>query len=79
MHALIGFLPDMVRTVAGLPGLVGFKDGPGAQAQFYGLRNLCVTPGNNLLVADELNHRVRHVDLQDGLFTVSALSEVGVG
>jgi sugar lactone lactonase YvrE len=51
-------------------------DGPGAQARFHGMHDLCFTDGEkSLLVADTFNHRIRKVDLKSG--TVSTV--VGTG
>ncbi len=42
-------------------------DGPGAQARFHGMHDLCFTDGEQaLLVADTFNHRIRKVDLKTG-------------
>jgi len=51
-HRVRRISAGVVETVAG-DGNLGFADGPGASAQFYGAEGLAVTPaGNMLYVAD---------------------------
>lgn len=57
-----------LSTVAG--GTRGFKDGTGAQAQFWAPRNLTLTSTGDLLVADPFNYRIRLLDtLSQGVST----------
>jgi hypothetical protein len=56
-----------VTTLCG--GKPGFMDGSLTEAQFRGPQDLAVDPVDNLLVADQLNHRVRHIDLKAGIVT----------
>ena len=54
---------NSVTTLAGMNQ--GYADGPGAAAMFYNPSALAVDPrGKYVLVADELNHRIRLVELQ---------------
>lgn len=63
-----------ITTVAG-DGTPGFKDGPGEGSQLNNPRDLEVGPDGNLYIADELNHRVRMLDLAAG--TISTIAGTG--
>ena len=53
-----------VSTIAGIAGSAGFADGKGSVAKFHGPAGLVVGPsGQELLVADRQNHRIRRVNL----------------
>ena len=64
-----------VSTVAG-SGTYGFRDGTGADAQFYNPRGVAIDGDGCLFVADEWNHRIRKVE-PDG--TVSTVAGSGTG
>lgn len=56
--------PDCVATVAGVPGHLGFFEGPAAKdAFFHGPTALALDGQGGLYVADTGNHRVRRLDL----------------
>ena len=59
-----------VTTVAG-SGVNGYTDGVGAAAQFNQPRGVAVT-GGFLYVADQVNHRIRKIDLATGTVTTLA-------
>eukprot|EP00036_Acanthoecidae_sp_10tr_P002874 CAMPEP_0182948250 /NCGR_PEP_ID=MMETSP0105_2-20130417/59662_1 /TAXON_ID=81532 ORGANISM="Acanthoeca-like sp., Strain 10tr" /NCGR_SAMPLE_ID=MMETSP0105_2 /ASSEMBLY_ACC=CAM_ASM_000205 /LENGTH=730 /DNA_ID=CAMNT_0025088539 /DNA_START=72 /DNA_END=2264 /DNA_ORIENTATION=- len=51
----------VVSTVAG-DGTAGFQDGPAATARFFNPFGVDVDGGNNLIVCDYKNHRIRRID-----------------
>lgn len=59
-----------IDTVAGTgqPGFSG-DDGPATAAQLHNPRDLEIGPDGRLYIADELNHRVRALDLDTGIIT----------
>ncbi|MFH1723836.1 MAG: hypothetical protein ABII00_04345 [Elusimicrobiota bacterium] len=52
-----------VRTLAGTPGAPGSADGVGAAAGFNYPRGLTVD-GDDVYIADSINHTIRHLDLR---------------
>ncbi len=64
--------PAEVVTIAG-SGVPGFRDGPGAQAQFNNPSQLTLDPQGDLLVADSYNMRIRRIALSEPGFPVSTL------
>lgn len=65
-----------VTTLAGA-GVAGCADGVGRRARFYLPRDVAVTPGGSVLVADAGNHRVRRI-LSDGR-TITLAGSAGFG
>lgn len=65
-----------VTTPAGA-GVAGYADGLGRKAKFYLPRDVAVTPGGSVLVADAGNHRVRRI-LADGR-TITLAGSAGYG
>ncbi len=64
---------NILETVAGT-GTAGFggDDGPATKAQLNNPRDLEMGPDGRLYIADELNHRVRALDLTTGVITTVA-------
>lgn len=66
-HAVrrIDFAADTIETVAGT-GTAGYggDGGPGPQAQLNNPRDLEIGPDGRLYIADELNHRIRALDVE---------------
>lgn len=60
-----------IETVAG-NGEAGFKDGDAADSQLNNPRDLEFGPDGRLYIADELNHRVRALDLAAATITTVA-------
>ncbi len=57
-------------------GIPGCMDGLHSEARFYGPTGLCLSlDGESLLCSDQLNHRIRRIDLSDG----SVMTYVGSG
>ena len=70
-HAIRKVTPDgLVTTLAGT-GAPGWRDGPGAQAQFDGPMGVAVDAAGRVIVADAYNDRIRAI-APDG--TVSTLA-----
>jgi hypothetical protein len=63
----VDFAADQITTLAGT-STAGFSGdgGPAAQAQLNNPREISLGPDGRLYVADELNHRIRAVDLDTG-------------
>lgn len=74
-HAIrrIDFEADTIETVAGT-GEAGFggDDGPGTAAKLNNPRDIEIGPDGRLYIADELNHRVRALDVESGVITTVA-------
>jgi sugar lactone lactonase YvrE len=61
-HAIRKITPEgVVTTFAGMTGVMGFADGTGADARFYGPTDVDVDASGNLFVADYGNHLVRKI------------------
>ena len=58
----VNILTKQVSTIAGNPNQIGFKDGIGNVAQFYGPRGICVDKNENLFVCDYENHLIRKIN-----------------
>jgi sugar lactone lactonase YvrE len=70
-HAIRKITPQgLVTTLAGT-GAPGFRDGPGAQAQFDGPMGLAIDKAGRVIVADAYNDRIRAI-APDGLVTTIA-------
>jgi sugar lactone lactonase YvrE len=75
-HTVRKITPDaVVTTLAGVPGMHGFRDGPGDQALFYQPRGVAADHAGNVFVADQLNRRIRKIT-PDGV--VSTFAGTGV-
>jgi len=62
-HTVRKITPDaVVTTLAGVPGVHGFRDGAGDQALFYQPRGVAADHAGNVFVADQLNRRIRKID-----------------
>lgn len=64
----------LVTTVAGMPGVTGLRDGPGASAWFNEPRALAADGSGGLYVADTGNAALRHVDAAGVVATVRLLA-----
>ncbi len=60
-HALRVVEDGKIRTVAGT-GKGGFRDGPALKAQFRSPKHLCVDGQDRVIIADDVNRRIRLFD-----------------
>ncbi|PCC72704.1 NHL repeat-containing protein [Nannocystis exedens] len=74
-HAIrrVDFAADTIETVAGT-GEAGYggDGGPGTAAKLNNPRDIEFGPDGRLYIADELNHRVRALDVESGVITTVA-------
>jgi DNA-binding beta-propeller fold protein YncE len=72
-HAIRVIENGVVSTFAGGKG-VGYRDGPAAEAMFYGPAGIALGPDGALYVADAENHRIRKI--YQGMVTTVAGSGI---
>ena len=70
-HAIRKVTPDGVVTTLAGTGRPGWRDGPGAQAQFDGPMGLAIDAAGRVIVADAYNDRIRAI-APDGTVTTLA-------
>ena len=70
-HAIRKVTPDGVVTTLAGTGQPGWRDGPGAQAQFDGPMGLAIDAAGRVIVADAYNDRIRAI-APDGTVTTLA-------
>ena len=70
-HAIRKVTPDGVVTTLAGTGSPGWRDGPGAQAQFDGPMGLAIDQAGRVIVADAYNDRIRAIT-PDGRVTTLA-------
>jgi DNA-binding beta-propeller fold protein YncE len=70
---VIDFVANTIDTLAGTgePGFSG-DNGPARDAQINNPRKLTMGPDGRLYFGDELNHRIRAIDLETGVITTVA-------
>ena len=66
----------VVTTVAGVPGVSGSNDGPGATALFRFPRDVAVDASGNVYIADTENHLIRRLSPGGTVTTVSGAAGV---
>jgi sugar lactone lactonase YvrE len=67
----------VVSTLAGLPGIAGHKDGSGLGAWFNQPRDVSVSSGGFLYVADTGNASIRRVELNGSVSTLALTTAAG--
>lgn len=72
-----GLPQGRVTTLAGMAGVSGFKDGPGASAQFRKPQGLATDRAGNMYVADTDNHAVRVITSAGMVGTVAGSGVAG--
>ena len=78
-HAVRRVTADgVVTTIAGGPGS-GFEDGPAESALFHSPRDVAVTAGGTIYVADYGNHRIRRITPDGMVTTVAGSDRTGAG
>ncbi|WP_064747677.1 NHL repeat-containing protein [Lysobacter antibioticus] len=76
-HAIRRISPQgVVSTVAGT-GIAGYRDGPGAQAQFDGPVGVAVAADGRIFVADTYNDRIRVIGRDGSVATVAGGAHPG--
>lgn len=63
-----------VATIAGIPGVSGAEDGPGAQARFNNPAGIAVSTNGIAYVADEANNTIRKLVFSGGEWVVTTLA-----
>lgn len=66
-----------VTTFAGMPYVAGALDGTGSNALFYRPYGLSIDNQENIIVADEWNHRIRKITPQGQVSTIAGNGVVG--
>ncbi|MDP2388003.1 MAG: LamG-like jellyroll fold domain-containing protein [Bacteroidota bacterium] len=61
-HCIRKINGSMVTTIAGVPGVAGFVNGPGNQAKFYRPADICMDANGNMYVTDIMNNVIRKID-----------------
>jgi sugar lactone lactonase YvrE len=67
----------VVSTLAGVASQLGFVDGASGTAKFYNPYGVSVDSSGNVYVADQLNHRIRMINLAGVVSTVAGAGYVG--
>ena len=65
-----------VSTISGT-GDNGFKDGPSNTAMFNWPHSVCIDSDGNIIVADTLNHRIRMINSNGDVSTISGTGDMG--
>ena len=69
-------LDGNVYTIAGT-GEIGNKDGPGNEATFYHPGGITIKPDGTIIVVDTYNRKIREIDLDGNVHTISGTGEQG--
>ena len=78
-HAIRRVTADgVVTTIAGGPGS-GLEDGPAESALFRSPRDVAVTAGGTIYVADDGNDRIRRITPDGMVITVAGIDRAGAG
>ena len=76
-HKIRGIDPNgTVFTIAGT-GKVGDKDGPGNEANFDYPQGIAVRNDGTIIVSDMYNNKIRGIDLDGNVYTISGTGESG--
>jgi DNA-binding beta-propeller fold protein YncE len=76
-NSVVKITPDgTLRAFVG-GGPAGFRDGKGADAQFFMPEGIAVDAQGNLYVADKFNHRIRKVSPEGAVSTLAGTGEAG--
>ena len=69
----------IVSTIAGTPSIPGKEDGIGSTAQFWRPYGLTIDNNGHLLIADEWNHKIRKLNINNGqVSTIAGTGEIGL-
>ncbi len=61
----------VVTTIAGVPGIAGFADGPANMAKFNQPRGIAIDAAGDLLVSDYRNHVIRKITRTGQVLTIA--------
>jgi hypothetical protein len=68
---------NVVTTIAGKAGVVGYVDGEGNNALFYQPHGIAVNEKGEIFVADLLNHAIRKITPEGFVTTLAGTREIG--
>jgi DNA-binding beta-propeller fold protein YncE len=68
---------NVVTTIAGKAGVVGYVDGEGTNALFYQPHGIAVNEKGEIFVADMLNHAIRKITPEGFVTTLAGTREIG--
>ena len=68
---------NIVTTIAGKAGVVGYVDGEGNNALFYQPHGIAVNEKGEIFVADLLNHAIRKITPEGFVTTLAGTREIG--
>jgi DNA-binding beta-propeller fold protein YncE len=68
---------NIVTTIAGKAGVVGYLDGDASKSLFYQPHGIAVNDRGEVFVADMLNHAIRKITSEGFVTTLAGTREIG--